>query len=180
MADEREAEKRDIADQVQDLVADELVLEAQARFIHDTVFGQNHGVVQCPAFSEASGPQGFDFVQKSKRASRCNILLKSRGGAGIGVGLGLDQWMIVVNGVRDLRGGRRLDSDSACSINNLNGLRDFHIRLATGLGDHAGRTNQSHEGARAAIQHGDFPCICLLYTSPSPRDRTRSRMPSSA
>ena len=26
---------------------------------------------------------------------------------------------------------------------------------------------------------GDF-IICLLYTSPSPRDRTRSRMPSSA
>ena len=24
------------------------------------------------------------------------------------------------------------------------------------------------------------PCTCLLYTSPSPRDRTRSRMPSSA
>ena len=23
-------------------------------------------------------------------------------------------------------------------------------------------------------------CVCLLYTSPSPRDRTRSRMPSSA
>ena len=27
---------------------------------------------------------------------------------------------------------------------------------------------------------GDGPYICLLYTSPSPRDRTRSRMPSSA
>ena len=26
----------------------------------------------------------------------------------------------------------------------------------------------------------DYPLICLLYTSPSPRDRTRSRMPSSA
>ena len=25
-----------------------------------------------------------------------------------------------------------------------------------------------------------IPQICLLYTSPSPRDRTRSRMPSSA
>ena len=25
-----------------------------------------------------------------------------------------------------------------------------------------------------------FPWRCLLYTSPSPRDRTRSRMPSSA
>ena len=27
---------------------------------------------------------------------------------------------------------------------------------------------------------GDQPKACLLYTSPSPRDRTRSRMPSSA
>ena len=27
---------------------------------------------------------------------------------------------------------------------------------------------------------GDFSGSCLLYTSPSPRDRTRSRMPSSA
>ena len=26
----------------------------------------------------------------------------------------------------------------------------------------------------------DWAKICLLYTSPSPRDRTRSRMPSSA
>ena len=26
----------------------------------------------------------------------------------------------------------------------------------------------------------DQPNYCLLYTSPSPRDRTRSRMPSSA
>ena len=26
----------------------------------------------------------------------------------------------------------------------------------------------------------DFPEICLLYTSPSPRDRQKSRMPSSA
>ena len=25
-----------------------------------------------------------------------------------------------------------------------------------------------------------LPYLCLLYTSPSPRDRTRSRMPSSA
>ena len=27
---------------------------------------------------------------------------------------------------------------------------------------------------------GDEPLICLLYTSPSPRDRQKSRMPSSA
>ena len=32
----------------------------------------------------------------------------------------------------------------------------------------------------AAISFGVSIGICLLYTSPSPRDRTRSRMPSSA
>ena len=33
-------------------------------------------------------------------------------------------------------------------------------------------------GALAAVD--DLSFTCLLYTSPSPRDRTRSRMPSSA
>ena len=34
-------------------------------------------------------------------------------------------------------------------------------------------------GASAYFSHG-HPYPCLLYTSPSPRDRTRARMPSSA
>ena len=34
---------------------------------------------------------------------------------------------------------------------------------------------------RLVVVPGEFELvICLLYTSPSPRDRTRSRMPSSA
>ena len=33
---------------------------------------------------------------------------------------------------------------------------------------------------KLSIIFGIIFCICLLYTSPSPRDRTRSRMPSSA
>ena len=32
----------------------------------------------------------------------------------------------------------------------------------------------------SSVFTNDNNCICLLYTSPSPRDRTRSRMPSSA
>src|SRR5665811_2567476 len=39
----------------------------------------------------------------------------------------------------------------------------------------AGHTDVVPAGDEAAWTHG-----CLLYTSPSPRDRTRSRMPSSA
>ena len=30
------------------------------------------------------------------------------------------------------------------------------------------------------LDHAEMDFSCLLYTSPSPRDRTRSRMPSSA
>ena len=46
---------------------------------------------------------------------------------------------------------------------------------------------RSWHGEIAPIEHSAFawlkvgePASCLLYTSPSPRDRTRSRMPSSA
>ena len=39
-----------------------------------------------------------------------------------------------------------------------------------------------HPGYGFLAENADFAevCTCLLYTSPSPRDRTRSRMPSSA
>jgi len=36
------------------------------------------------------------------------------------------------------------------------------------------------EPAKELAAKGAVACSCLLYTSPSPRDRTRSRMPSSA
>ena len=35
-------------------------------------------------------------------------------------------------------------------------------------------------GAKVPDRAGDAADICLLYTSPSPRDRSLSRMPSSA
>ena len=43
--------------------------------------------------------------------------------------------------------------------------------------------NQTFSNQDGLILVWDLPTqsfICLLYTSPSPRDRTRSRMPSSA
>ena len=45
------------------------------------------------------------------------------------------------------------------------------------LMDEAALIKSGAKMARAAFAH--IP-TCLLYTSPSPRDRTRSRMPSSA
>ena len=41
-------------------------------------------------------------------------------------------------------------------------------------------TGQTFEPELATYDYHADPNTCLLYTSPSPRDRTRSRMPSSA
>ena len=40
--------------------------------------------------------------------------------------------------------------------------------------------NRLFEEIKGRIKQTDMSVPCLLYTSPSPRDRTRSRMPSSA
>ena len=58
--------------------------------------------------------------------------------------------------------------------------REGEMRLSAVFGDYSVETD-------LAVSPGnivEFRCpkceACLLYTSPSPRDRTRSRMPSSA
>ena len=45
-----------------------------------------------------------------------------------------------------------------------------------------GKTDDKKHRFQPQIVNGYLKCVkaCLLYTSPSPRDRTRSRMPSSA
>ena len=52
--------------------------------------------------------------------------------------------------------------------------------LNDGLQLYGERQLDSGEIARASAADYDATLACLLYTSPSPRDRTRSRMPSSA
>ena len=55
-------------------------------------------------------------------------------------------------------------------------LVEDEIHLARGI-----CFNLEEEGFRIShFDSGEKALACLLYTSPSPRDRTRSRMPSSA
>ena len=53
-----------------------------------------------------------------------------------------------------------------------------HFAREAGLAQVDERDNEAGLAVRPA--RGGCGSICLLYTSPSPRDRTRSRMPSSA
>ena len=56
-------------------------------------------------------------------------------------------------------------------------LRDMRFLINEVL-DYPAHYSSLPNGADATPEMVD--AICLLYTSPSPRDRTRSRMPSSA
>ena len=53
------------------------------------------------------------------------------------------------------------------------------VHLTTG-DTQLGRAEPIEDSAKVISRMVDLVMICLLYTSPSPRDRTRSRMPSSA
>ena len=57
--------------------------------------------------------------------------------------------------------------------------RDTHFRFLkdVAIGDEIDITRRDGKKFR---YRADATSVCLLYTSPSPRDRTRSRMPSSA
>ena len=52
------------------------------------------------------------------------------------------------------------------------------VQLSQGL--EIGVVVEDSGAEKAGLKEGDTIKTCLLYTSPSPRDRTRSRMPSSA
>ena len=52
----------------------------------------------------------------------------------------------------------------------MNNLKDLEKKINSELTTKINNTEVKHSQLY----------ICLLYTSPSPRDRTRSRMPSSA
>src|SRR5664280_3190079 len=70
----------------------------------------------------------------------------------------------------------------------INDLPDSTVFLAYHLGDKQyirdtvrldGKGLGVFKG-QELLPQGIYMIVCLLYTSPSPRDRTRSRMPSSA
>ena len=72
---------------------------------------------------------------------------------------------------------RNLHPDSNALIEHLRTVHQEHAGFTEACAslcrDEAGRN--SYEWLAEIVPHN-----CLLYTSPSPRDRTRSRMPSSA
>ena len=69
---------------------------------------------------------------------------------------------------------------NACKILNEIDILDSVREESCSPLDIAWRDDQGNEIKKININEFGEVITCLLYTSPSPRDRTRSRMPSSA
>ena len=57
------------------------------------------------------------------------------------------------------------------------GIPGFYTKTGVGTAVAEGKEHKDFDGETFILEHG---IVCLLYTSPSPRDRQKSRMPSSA
>ena len=66
---------------------------------------------------------------------------------------------------------------SGSATTSLSGLYHLEGQSVTILANGATHPDETVSGGGITL---DYSSTCLLYTSPSPRDRTRSRMPSSA
>ena len=69
----------------------------------------------------------------------------------------------------------------ACIQKNVS-LKQYNTWKVGGIADYLSLP-ESVEDVAASVQwalENDLSLTCLLYTSPSPRDRQKSRMPSSA
>ena len=76
-----------------------------------------------------------------------------------------------------------LDSYGNIYICDMYNYRIRKVTVSTGVISTiigVGSASSAGDGSSASSAAIYAPCFCLLYTSPSPRDRTRSRMPSSA
>ena len=78
--------------------------------------------------------------------------------------------------------GRRIEAATPVSNGDLIQFASIVFRLAQQghVTEHQTIQQDNCDAALALIQFDRLIESCLLYTSPSPRDRTRSRMPSSA
>ena len=77
-----------------------------------------------------------------------------------------------------------LPAQAAAPIGGRSWDLDAYLTRAEGENGVLYASGTENSGVSVFIQNDravfDYNCFCLLYTSPSPRDRTRSRMPSSA
>ena len=76
-AQQGHSQQGQIADDVENLVAHELVGKTQSGFVQHAVLGQHDGVVQRAAANQIRASQSFDFFDESKSARRGDVAART-------------------------------------------------------------------------------------------------------
>src|SRR5690606_31908934 len=158
LANQGVAQLIQVADGVEDLVLDELVLVAQPLFIEDLLLVHHDGDVEAAATSQTDGAQVIDLVHKAEGARPAHLLDKGTGGK-------------VHTGVKGFAGERRvvevdgevhpeaLVGPEGChlvAVLHLHFALDANELLGGVLLDNAGGLDQEHKGTRTAVHDGHF------------------------
>jgi len=160
---ERQAEQHDIANDIEDLVADEFVLKAQAFFRKDLVAADDDGAVEAAAFDFAHLHQFFDVFVNRERAGSGDL-------RHVRVRIDVEREMLRVNtAVVSRRAGdtqrvARQSDDRAVAVGNGNGLIEdkifalFILLHRIPLNDHVdeglGRSVKNRRLARVELDQG--------------------------
>src|SRR5687768_8546059 len=109
LALQRNSEEGYVADNVKDLVADELVVESERGFIEHAVGRKDYSVIQRPAKSKIGLSQHLDLVRKAERAGRRDLFAERAVIHHEMKGLPLDERMREVDHALDLESVGGLD-----------------------------------------------------------------------
>jgi hypothetical protein len=153
LADQRMAEQVEIADRVEHLVADELVVEAQALAVEDLGLVEDDRRLQAAAQAQARRPHRLDVLHEAERAGARDLAhVRMLGEVDDDVAiLRAEHRMREVDAEVELEPGERVEARPLVAVAGLDGARNAQVFLRRLLLDDARRLQQEHVGPRAAI-----------------------------
>ena len=97
ITDKGEPKQGHVSDQVQDLVPDEFIAEAQSILVQQTIIRKNQRILQRPSEPESRFPESFDFAKEPEGPCGSDVSHERFPGRPISVVLSANQRMGVVN-----------------------------------------------------------------------------------
>src|SRR5512145_1341827 len=151
--DDRRPGEIQIADAIENLMSNELVLVAQAFFVEDAVAAHHDGIVQRAAAREPGGAELLDLVQKPESARARHFGAERCWRQRNVAGLLPDRRAFEIDLEVDRKPRARKELDAALPVVNTDALEDFDAAARRVLLDYARAVDEEQERRRAAVHH---------------------------
>ena len=160
MADDRIADEREIADRIEDLVADEFVLESQ-RVVENAGFAEDDSVFERSAERQAVLPQHLDVLEKREGARWRDLVHERLLGDPHRSRLVPEQRMVVADAVGHLEVIGRIERDPLVAARDSDRPDDLEVLARRVEALYARLLNQVDERRSAAVHDRHFRRVQL-------------------